>query len=95
MFSTFRLKQEYGTEMFHLFHHLDDNFDHDLSGNLDVDLDDSLDLICGDLLLLAMYHTAGSVSIFIQIYMDAPSGVPGVSKEPEGHKDQYLDVFLQ
>ena len=44
--------------MLHLFHHLDDNFDHDLSGcgNLDVDLDDSLDLICGDLLLLATYN---------------------------------------
>ena len=26
--------------------------------------------------------------------MDAPPGVPGVSKEPEGHKDLYLDVFL-
>ena len=38
------------------------------------------------------YHTAGSDTIFIQIYMDAP---PGVSKELEGHKDQYLDVFLR
>ena len=38
--------------MLHLFHHLDDNFDHDLSGNLDVDLDDNFDLICGDLLHL-------------------------------------------
>ena len=26
-------KQEYGAEMLHLFHHLDDNFDHDLSGS--------------------------------------------------------------
>ena len=25
-------------------------------------------------------HTAGSDTIFIQIYMDAPPGVPGVSK---------------
>ena len=32
-------------------------------------------------------------TIFIQIYMAAPQGVPGVSKEQEGHKDQYLDVF--
>ena len=39
-------------------------------------------------------HTAGSDTIFIQIYMDAPPGVLRVSKEPEGHKDQYLDVFL-
>ena len=40
-------------------------------------------------------HTAGLDTIFIQIYMDAPPGVPGVSKELEGHKDQYLDVFLR
>ena len=39
-----------------------------------------------------LQHTAGSDSIFIQIYMDVP---PGVSKEPEGHKDQNLDVFLR
>ena len=38
------------------------------------------------------YHTAGLDTIFIQIYMDAPPGVPGVSKEQEGHKDQYIDV---
>ena len=25
-------------------------------------------------------HTAGSDTIFVQIYMDAPPGVPGVSK---------------
>ena len=40
-------------------------------------------------------HTAGSDTIFIQIYMDTLPGVPGVSKELEGHKDQYLDVFLR
>ena len=34
-----------------------------------------------------LYHTAGSDTIFIQIYMDAPPGVPGMSKELEGHKD--------
>ena len=33
-------------------------------------------------------HTAGSDTIFVQIYMEAPSEVPGVSKEPEGHKYQ-------
>ena len=32
-------------------------------------------------------HTAGSDTIFVQIYMDAPPGVPGVSKEPEGHEN--------
>ena len=32
-------------------------------------------------------HTAGLDTIFVQIYMDAPPGVPGVSKEPEGYKD--------
>ena len=31
-----------------------------------------------------LYHTAGSDTFFIQIYMDAPPGVP---EEPEGHKD--------
>ena len=30
-------------------------------------------------------HTAGLDGIFIQIYMDVPPGVPGMSKEPEGH----------
>ena len=29
---------------------------------------------------LIIYHTAGSDPIFIQIYTDAPPGVPGVSK---------------
>ena len=41
-----------------------------------------------------MVISAGLDTIFIQIYMDAPPGVPEVSKELEGHKDQYLDVFL-
>ena len=27
-----------------------------------------------------IYHTAGSDTIFVQIYMDPPPGVPGVSK---------------
>ena len=36
-------------------------------------------------------HTAWWDPTFIQIYMDAPQGV---SKEPKGQKDQYLDVFL-
>jgi hypothetical protein len=45
-------------------------------------------------LMVAEVHTTGLVTIFIQIYMDAPPGMPGVSKEPKGHKDQYLDVFL-
>ena len=40
-------------------------------------------------------HTAGLDTIFIQIYMEGPPGVPGVSKEPEGKKDQYLDVFVR
>ena len=39
-------------------------------------------------------HAAGLDTIFIQIYMEGPPGVPGVSKEPEGKKDQYLDVFV-
>ena len=43
---------------------------------------------------LYQLHTAGLDTIFVQIYMDAPSEVPGVSKEPKGHQDQYLDVFL-
>ena len=43
---------------------------------------------------LQLYHTAGLDTIFIQIYMDGPQGVPGVSKEQEGHKDQHLEVFL-
>ena len=30
--------------------------------------------------LRAIYHTAGSDTIFVQIYMDPPPGVPGVSK---------------
>ena len=30
--------------------------------------------------------------LHIQIYVNAPLGVPGVSKEPEGHKDQHLDI---
>ena len=29
---------------------------------------------------IIIYHTAGSDTIFVQIYMDAPTGVPGVSK---------------
>ena len=41
---------------------------------------------------LSYTDTAGSDTIFIQIYMDLP---PGVSEEPEGHKDQYLDVVLR
>ena len=40
-------------------------------------------------------HTAGLDTIFIQIYIDMPPVVPGVSKEHKGHKDQYLDVFLR
>ena len=31
------------------------------------------------------FHRAGSDTIFIQIYMETPRGVPGVSKEQEGH----------
>ena len=45
--------------------------------------------------ILSVPHTARSDTIFIQIYMDKPPGVPGVPKEPEGYKDQYLDVFLR
>ena len=30
------------------------------------------------------YHTAGSDTIFVQIYMDLPPGVPGVSKDVSG-----------
>ena len=37
--------------------------------------------------------TAGSDTIFIQIYMDAPPGVPGVSKEPEGLINNTLMCF--
>ena len=40
------------------------------------------------------YHTAGSDTIFIQIYTDAPPGVPRVLKESEGHNYQYLDFAL-
>ena len=29
-------------------------------------------------------HTAGSDTIFVQIYMDPPPGVPGVSKDAPG-----------
>ena len=36
-------------------------------------------------------HTAGLDTIFIQ----TQGRVPGVSKELERHKDQYLDVFLR
>ena len=32
---------------------------------------------------MAQGHTAGSDTIFIQIYMDAPPGVPGVSKNSQ------------
>ena len=42
-----------------------------------------------------LQHTAGSDTIFIQIYIDVLPSVSGVSKEPEGHKDQYLDVVLR
>ena len=34
-----------------------------------------------ELLCCFLYHTAGSDTIFIQIYMDAPPGIPGVSKK--------------
>ena len=37
----------------------------------------------------------GHYFLFKSAYMDTPPGVPGVSKELEGHKDQYLDVFLR
>ena len=37
--------------------------------------------IWGRMLIVAhQYHTAGSNTIFIQIYMDALPGVPGISK---------------
>ena len=39
-------------------------------------------------------HTAGSDTIYSNL-MEAPPGVLRVSKEPEGHKNQYLDVFLR
>ena len=32
----------------------------------------------------AQPHTAGSDTIFVQIYMDPPSGAPGVSKDAPG-----------
>ena len=35
-------------------------------------------------LTLVLNHTAGLDTIFIQIYMNVPPGVPGVSKELEG-----------
>ena len=31
--------------------------------------------------ILKLNHTAGLDTIFVQIYMDAPPGVPGVSKK--------------
>ena len=43
---------------------------------------------CKKLLMLHQIHTAGSDTIFIQTYMDAPPEVTGVSKEPEGHKEE-------
>ena len=46
----------------------------------------------------SFYHTARSETIVIQIYMNAPSGVPGESKKkkpPERHKDKYFDAFLR
>ena len=33
---------------------------------------------------LAPLHTAGLDTIFVQIYMDPPPGVPGVSKDAPG-----------
>ena len=36
-----------------------------------------------EMLLPSKAHTAGSDTIFIQIYMDAPPGVPGVSKNSQ------------
>ena len=50
---------------------------------------------CCQTVLGALLHTAGLDTTFIQIYMDAPPGVSRVSKKPEGHKNQYLDVFLR
>ena len=49
----------------------------------------------GNAISVNQLHTAGLDTIFIQIYMDVPPGMPGVLKELEGHKDQYLDVFLR
>ena len=46
-------------------------------------------------MLIIGTRTARLDTFLIQLYMNAPPGVPGVSKEPEGHKDQYLDVFLR
>ena len=40
-------------------------------------------------------HTAGLDTIFVQIYMDAPPGVPGVSKNPEKFSTYEIDLCLR
>ena len=41
------------------------------------------------------YHTASLDTIFVQIYMDAPPGVPGVSKNPEKFSTYEIDLCLR
>ena len=48
-----------------------------------------------DTLNVPQIYTAGSNTIFIQIFMDKPPGVPGVSKEPEEPKDYNHGLFLR
>ena len=40
-------------------------------------------------------HTAGSDTIFVQIYMDPPPGVPGVSKNQNFFFTNKTDEFLR
>ena len=42
-----------------------------------------------------LYHTAGSDTIFVQIYMDELPGVPGVSKNSEKYAKNKTVEFLR
>ena len=42
-----------------------------------------------------MAHTAGSDTIFVQIYMDALPGVPGVSKSSQKYATNKSVEFLR
>ena len=39
------------------------------------------------------FHTAGSDTIFVQIYMDPPPGVPGVSNGAPGPLNMVFEVW--
>ena len=42
-----------------------------------------------------LYHTAGLDTIFVQIYMDALPGVPGVSKNSQKYATNKSVEFLR